>query len=154
MTELAGGFKCKNGHLLGQVIRNGSGLRVLLLYRNARKEEEPPTNIDSIAMIEGYAADVKCSICGSVRMWVPGADALAQLIEAARKKLESRAAGSQEVLRDRILRGGGDLAAAVRALARDELKPGGAEPHALPTDAAAGADPGAAEDEHVRDRGG
>lgn len=82
-------WKCEHGHVLGQVVRNGRGIRRLLLYREAigeqsfeQLDEELP-EVDVIAMIEGYAADVRCSICGNVRTWVPGQEAIDRLVEMA-----------------------------------------------------------------------
>lgn len=73
-------WRCKNGHVLGRVQRNGSGIRQLMLYREADPEE-----IDVIAVIEGYVADVRCSLCGSFRTWVPGQEAMDRLIRQVEK---------------------------------------------------------------------
>ena len=77
-------WKCLSGqHILGQVVRNGSGVRQLLLYRKAveftagAKLEES----DVIAIVEGYVSEVRCDLCGRVRTWVPGEEALRQLVE-------------------------------------------------------------------------
>jgi hypothetical protein len=77
-------WKCPSGrHILGQVVRNGSGIRQLLLYRKAveltagAKLEES----EVIAIVEGYVSDVRCDLCGRMRTWVPGKEALCQLVE-------------------------------------------------------------------------
>jgi hypothetical protein len=75
-------WRCENGHVMGQVARNGSNIRKLLLYRNAiDPAEAEPVEVDVMGLVEGYVADVKCSICGSVRTWVPGQEAMDRLVE-------------------------------------------------------------------------
>lgn len=93
-------WKCEQGHTLGQIIRNGRGVTRLLLYREAvdftqedspqrhgeRGEEEDAgkdrkaEEVDVMAVIEGYAADIRCSKCGSIRSWIPGAEALRKML--------------------------------------------------------------------------
>jgi hypothetical protein len=74
-------WKCKNGHVMGQVVRNGSKVRQLLLYRDALDQDSLDIQVvDVIAVVEGYCADVRCSVCGNVRTWVPGAEAMRQLL--------------------------------------------------------------------------
>ena len=98
MSEMKA-WRCKHGHVMGQVRRNGSGVRVLLLYREAltapspalphfedkMEEGDKTVEVDVMAVVEGYVADVRCSICGDVRTWVPGEEALRALIERARR---------------------------------------------------------------------
>lgn len=80
-------WRCQGGHVMGQVIRNGSGIRRLLLYRQALGENDTtPGEVDVIAVVEGYVADVRCSLCGAVRTWVPGQEAMERLLEMARRK--------------------------------------------------------------------
>ncbi len=75
-------WKCKQGHVMGQVRRNGSGIRQLLLYREAvDKDAQDILSPDVMAIVEGYAAEVTCSVCGCVRTWVPGQEAMDRLIE-------------------------------------------------------------------------
>lgn len=79
---------------MGLVSRNGSGIRQLLLFRQAvaYEEAEQPGEVDVIATVEGYVADVRCSLCGQIRTWVPGPEAIAHLIEqAAQQKMMLRA---------------------------------------------------------------
>lgn len=88
MSDTVKPWRCRNGHHMGQVIRNGSGVRVLLLYRQALDPERPSARmgeIDIIAIIEGYTTDVRCSICGSIRSWIPGEEALQALLDRARE---------------------------------------------------------------------
>ncbi|MEW6650913.1 MAG: hypothetical protein AB1453_12085 [Chloroflexota bacterium] len=79
MSDQIKAWKCPKGHAMGQVMRNGSGVRVLLLYRQALPDGEG--EVDVMAVVEGYAADVRCSLCGSVRTWVPGEEQLQALVE-------------------------------------------------------------------------
>ena len=77
-------LKCGSGkHILGQVVRNGSGVRQLLLYRKAVEMNAGAKLEESavIAIVEGYVSDVRCDLCGQVRSWVPGEEALRQLVE-------------------------------------------------------------------------
>lgn len=92
-------WKCSGGHVLGQVARNGRGVRQLLLYREAvdvEKSPVPPQTADSaaadggqssvisevevMAVVEGLVIDVVCSICGRPRTWAPGEEAIRRLL--------------------------------------------------------------------------
>lgn len=75
---------------MGMVVRNGSGIRQLLLYRQALEGEkgepvarpyEVDGDIDVMAVVEGYVADVRCSICGRIRTWVPGQESIERLLK-------------------------------------------------------------------------
>ncbi len=87
MSEARSAWKCKNGHELGSVGRNGNGsskTQQLFLYRHAiDMAEERPDEVDVIAVIEGYVVDVRCSVpgCGQMRTWVPGEAALRRLLD-------------------------------------------------------------------------
>jgi hypothetical protein len=67
-------WKCGNGHALGMVARNSSGVRNLLLYREAAPgpgmpgEDEMP---EVMAVVVGYMAEVRCSVCGAIQSWLP-----------------------------------------------------------------------------------
>jgi hypothetical protein len=90
-------WKCRNGHVMGVVVRNGSGVRQLLLYRQAvNLTPRPPSpstisgqapdgkdeeEVDVMAIVEGHVMDVRCSICECLRTWVPGEEALRKLLE-------------------------------------------------------------------------
>lgn len=90
-------WRCANRHVLGMAARNGSGVGVLLLFREAVEEGKTcgvlgnPEGLaetgefEVMAVIQGYAADVRCSICGRMRTWVPGEEGLRRLLEAAGK---------------------------------------------------------------------
>jgi len=80
-------WRCQNGHVMGQVVRNGSGIRMLLLYRQAiNRDGEREPEVDIMAVVEGHVADVRCSICGNMRTWVPGEESLRRLLQDLRKK--------------------------------------------------------------------
>jgi hypothetical protein len=84
-------WRCKRGHTMGLVVRQNR-VRRLLLLREALEiasswEDRPALamtdELDVMAVVEGYVADVKCSICGEVRTWVPGEEALRRLLKQA-----------------------------------------------------------------------
>ena len=80
MNELTT-WKCKNGHVLGQSGRNGRGIRQVIIYREAidlAKLKEAP---DVLLVAEGLVMDVRCSICGEMRTWAPGEEAIQRIIE-------------------------------------------------------------------------
>jgi len=76
---------CNNGHVLGQVKQNGKGVTQLYLYREAviasMENDDEMAEVDVMAVVEGLVMDVRCSICGSVRTWVPGEEAIRRLLE-------------------------------------------------------------------------
>lgn len=78
-------WKCrkKGGHVLGQVMRDGSGKQRLLLYRQAIREGEG--EVEVMAVVDGHVMDIKCSVCGHVRTWMPGEESLNRLINSVMK---------------------------------------------------------------------
>ncbi len=94
-------WRCKRGHTMGIVVRQNR-VRRLLLLREAL--EIPPYSMDGqgevdvMAVVEGYVADVKCSICGDVRTWVPGEEALRRLLKQARRQ----SIGGNEGMREKV----------------------------------------------------
>ena len=85
-------WMCPGRHVLGLVQRNGRGIRQLWLYRLAVDlSDDDPTSeemaeVDVMAVVEGLALDVRCSICGRVRTWVPGEEAIRRLIESREQR--------------------------------------------------------------------
>jgi hypothetical protein len=80
-------WRCGNGHVLGQIMQNGSGNKMqhLLLYRLAMDSETAagdPQEVDVMAVVE-WAADVRCSVCGCVRSWFPDRSTIKRLIKLA-----------------------------------------------------------------------
>jgi hypothetical protein len=89
MAQLDGKqWKCPNGHSLGVVERvsfttqsgHSGHVSRLLLFRQAIGIDEA-AEVDVIAAVEGTALNVRCSICGELRPWYIGADALERLLE-------------------------------------------------------------------------
>lgn len=75
-------WMCSNGHILGQVKRNGNGVRQLLLYRHAVDlSAEQPMDVDLIGFLEGSMFDIRCDLCGAVRPWEIGKEAVRRLVE-------------------------------------------------------------------------
>lgn len=73
-------WQCKEcSAVLGQVKRNGKGIRQLLLYRNAvQLNDDAPAEVDVIGYLEGTMMDIRCSHCGAVRTWHMGQEASAR----------------------------------------------------------------------------
>ena len=78
-------WRCRNGHVLGVVRRNSSHVAKLYLYRQAVDLETAPDEelqaVDVIAVVEGYAADARCSICGAIRSWFPNPDSVRRYLK-------------------------------------------------------------------------
>jgi len=78
--------RCKSH--LGRVVRNGNGIRQLLLYRHpVDPGADDPAEVDVLGVLEGHMDDIRCEICGAVRTWVPGEEALRQLLKRCRVEL-------------------------------------------------------------------
>lgn len=87
-------WRCRGGHVMGMVVRTDGvgkdgaqtvGVRQLILYRQAISfggDEE----VEVIAIVEGYVIDVRCSLCGRVKTWMPDEEALKRLIEQMRER--------------------------------------------------------------------
>ena len=72
-------FLCPSGHVLGVVDRSESGIRRLHLYREAVQKGE--VGKDFVKII-GLTHEITCSICKCKRDWVPGEEAIQELLEA------------------------------------------------------------------------
>lgn len=82
MSEYPKAWRCPGNHNMGLVIRDGGGVRKLLLYRDAVDDEHVAMDeTDVMGVVEGYVADIRCSICGQIRTWVPGEEAMKRLLE-------------------------------------------------------------------------
>jgi len=78
-------WRCVNGHVMGQVVREG-GVRRLLLYRHAVESlAEDGAAVDVMGVVEGYM-DVRCDVCGCVRPWMPGEEALERMLKKMGRK--------------------------------------------------------------------
>jgi len=85
-------WKCKNGHVLGQVRRSGQGVHQLLIYRHAVSfETGKPEEVDIMGVAEGTVMEIKCDICGEVRTWETGAVALEKLLKSYSKLVNQSA---------------------------------------------------------------
>lgn len=76
-------WQCKNGHVLGQVKRNGRGIRQLLLYRHAIDfSVEKPGEVEVMGYLEGTMEKIRCDVegCGEVRTWEIGKEAAEKVI--------------------------------------------------------------------------
>lgn len=73
-------WRCKQGHGLGVVQRNGTKASRLMLYRHAIDvEAQNPVEVDIIAVIDS-AIDIRCDICGGARTWAPNQAAYERLM--------------------------------------------------------------------------
>jgi hypothetical protein len=64
-------WRCKNGHALGMVRRNGSGVTQLMLFRQAvDMESEEPQAPEVMSIAEGRVVDIRCSVCDAMRTWI------------------------------------------------------------------------------------
>lgn len=80
MDELKA-WQCRNGHVLGQVKRNGRGIRQLLLYRRAVDlGAERPEEVEVMGYLEGTMERIRCSCCGEVRTWEMGREAVEKVV--------------------------------------------------------------------------
>lgn len=78
-------WTCENGHVMGLVGRNGSGVNQLWIYRySLDMDSETPDAPEVMAIVEGHVFDIRCSICDSVRTWFPDEEALTRLLERAK----------------------------------------------------------------------
>lgn len=103
-TEKARPWRCENGHVLGVVARNGSGIRQLLLYRQAvdlttddgrlrlstagTTDDGEMEEVEVMAAVSGLVMDVRCSVCGGLRTWVPGEEQLREMLRKMGRVLE------------------------------------------------------------------
>lgn len=83
-------WRCPKGHILGQVERNGRGVQQLYIYRTAIDLDEMDGETPEIIAIAGDGVDivdVSCSICWTVRTWVPSKAALERMIKKYFKEI-------------------------------------------------------------------
>ncbi len=93
-------WRCPNGHILGVVRREKVSrywVRRLALYREAvDPKASAPADVDVIGVVDGAALDVRCSVCGAVRSWSVGQDALERFLSvylSLRVGLDKRGTG-------------------------------------------------------------
>ena len=83
-------WRCKNGHVMGRVFRNGSRAQQMVLFREAMDMEpsdDELAEVDVMAIVDGHVVDIRCSICGALRTWAPGKEALRRLVESVGREL-------------------------------------------------------------------
>ena len=85
-------WKCKTGHVLGQVRWKGHGDSQLILFREAIDlDMEQPAEQEVAGVVEGYVTLTwSCSICRNERTWVPGEEALARLIASHQRMVKNQ----------------------------------------------------------------
>ncbi len=89
-------WKCAGGHVMGQVKWKGHGQSQLILFREAIDpkslgKETLLSEPEVFAVLEGYVtATVGCSICGKIRTWVPGEEALSRLIASHKQMVQNQ----------------------------------------------------------------
>lgn len=78
-------WRCPRGHVLGSILRDGDGINVLVLYRQAIDEgsADPQGDVDVIGVVDGMATSVYCSICHETRTWYPDRRAVQRLMQRA-----------------------------------------------------------------------
>ena len=69
-------WRCKNGHALGLVKRNGSQVKLLYLYLQAVDLNAEPVEsmnevevIGVLELVKGAMRSVRCSVCDSIQTW-------------------------------------------------------------------------------------
>jgi hypothetical protein len=77
-------WRCKHDHIMGITMRNGSGVRELILYRHAI-DPDKPRQVEVMGRLSGYMADIRCSVCGAMRTWVPGEESMKGLVERVKR---------------------------------------------------------------------
>lgn len=66
MDNLIGFKRCRRGHILGQMRRNGTGIELLELFRQAIDYgQDMPEPVDVIGIFSA-GQTIRCSICGGV----------------------------------------------------------------------------------------
>ena len=82
-------FKCRRGpggHVLGMVVKDEAGIPQLLLLRHAiPNTDDFSPDVDVMGMVDGLS-EFKCSICGRIRTWMPGPEALQRIIDKMNKR--------------------------------------------------------------------
>jgi hypothetical protein len=80
-------WRCKNGHVMGMSGRSAAGIRQLMVFRHAIDTADLGDAPDVIAVAEGMVMDVRCDICGEMRTWVPGQEAIERLVARYREEV-------------------------------------------------------------------
>ncbi len=82
-------FRCRRGaggHILGMVVKDEAGVPQLLLLRNAILDEADfSPEVDVMGMVDGLS-EFKCSVCGRIRTWMPGPEALQRIVDKMKRR--------------------------------------------------------------------
>ncbi len=76
-------WTCGNGHVLGQVRRDGNRIRQLLVYRHAVDlSAEQPEEVEVLGYLEGTMMNIRCDVagCGAVRTWEIAREAIEKAV--------------------------------------------------------------------------
>lgn len=82
-------WRCDHGHVLGHIqTRYPGGWKTteLVVYRQALDQAHPGAEPDVMLVTRSEVIDVRCSICGSMRTFVPGAAEINRMIERFRRE--------------------------------------------------------------------
>lgn len=65
-------WRCEQGHILGTIQVSRDRKALLMLYRHAVDEEaDYPAEIDVMGLLMGGMKDIRCDVCGMVKVWTP-----------------------------------------------------------------------------------
>jgi hypothetical protein len=73
----------ESGQQGGEVLEGERGAREL--GGSPLRSDGEGGEVDVMAVVEGYVADVRCSVCGRVRTWVPGQEAVRKMLRQAER---------------------------------------------------------------------
>lgn len=77
---------CREGHILGFIRWNGSGIAQLMVLREALDMEAAhPSDVDLIGPLDGRMP-VRCAICDDVQVWEISVDGMVALMMAQSDK--------------------------------------------------------------------
>lgn len=82
-------WRCEHGHVLGHIqTRYPGGWKTteLVVYRQALDQAHPGAEPDVMLVARSEVIDVRCSICGSMRTFVPGQAEIERLISIYRRE--------------------------------------------------------------------
>lgn len=83
---------CRHGHVLGEVkfaLIASRRVRALMLYEVSVPLEAVPEELPTLrGRVTSGMDDIRCTICGAVKNWEVGEDALGALLEGRRARQE------------------------------------------------------------------
>jgi hypothetical protein len=72
---------------MGMSGRSAAGIRQLMVFRRAIDAADLGDAPDVMAVAEGMVMDVRCDLCGEMRTWVPGQEAIDRLMARYREEV-------------------------------------------------------------------